>query len=123
MTKKIDELMQICDAATPGPWLPTTIKETSGTFHFVEIDGLIEGEQTPTVCDPNTKQDMDFIIAAREWFPRLLKTVKESHQNQSEDVYCPWCDCRILVGTGEDYRKEWVDHAPDCISVSLELVE
>lgn len=58
----LDELQAICDKATPGIW-------TRSKYDSIVVDGN-------WVIDAKTEEDFEFVMAAREYMPRLLHMVR-----------------------------------------------
>lgn len=92
--KKVDELIKICEVMTPR-WVKIT--EDAGGYQMT------------------TYEDLNFIEAAREYFPKLLKAVKELDVYESDDYgsYCNYCD---------GYEQKDC-HKSDCLAVELGLTE
>lgn len=96
--ERVAELLAICDAATPGPWLvaecvdydeggPVGIRydRDEGVFHLYE-SGPEGGEYEPeTVCAPWSEADARFIATARTLTPALLR-----HILRELDTIAPW---------------------------------
>lgn len=72
----LDELQTICDGATPGIWM---------RFKYCPI--TIEGNW---VIDAKTEEDFDFVMAAREYMPKLIAIVRSvqdvMRMPDSEDI-------------------------------------
>ena len=99
MTKKIDELIALCEYRPPSREI---------WQNGVLVDKIELGDNT------------DFIIAAREWFPRLLKAVNTMPYwvlTIKEDFECIYCRQTCYHTEGK------IQHKPDCIALLLGLTE
>lgn len=103
----IKELEQICEKATPGPWL-------KGDF----AGYVRSSDDSFQIAKRMANTDAQFIIAARTWMPKLLAAVKEI-----DVVECIEWDCYCNLCDGHWEKRKSAEHKPGCIAIELGLTE
>jgi hypothetical protein len=68
-------LREVCEAATPGPWIDDHAPWMGLQFGVILKDGRVIASCTETTDDAD-KFNAAFIAAAREWLPKLLGEVE-----------------------------------------------
>lgn len=93
--QKLDEMQELCDAATPGPW------EAEGS-QVRHIDSLVAAVRDHSVSE--RRPDAEFIASARTDMPKLigiLKAVAEEHYPVGEESDCRCCPQECACGVWE----------------------
>ena len=114
--KWIEEQLQICEAASQGPWHDGfddgsgRVDEHDGAYiTFGEIDrfGMPQyivdagGDGWPPT-GVIRQEDVDFIIAAREGYVKVLMALKSLHEEMNPIAECPCCGESYLERQGLD---------------------
>jgi len=84
----LDELQAICDAATPGPWYvrPLTtnfqVRLVEWSSHNPSFLGAYVDGPFKSPYGDYTVNDTRFIVAAREYMPKLIAMVKKHAESE-----------------------------------------
>lgn len=74
--EKLDELMKLRDAATPGPWKHDIVSRRDG-MGFIWPFSSIENNDGEEVTDSITSNDAAYIVAACNAIPELVARIRE----------------------------------------------